>query len=74
MNINFIIQCMIILNQDSVSDDEIRMIYDYLLFLDNDTLISYFFKNTVPEFDNDLYIYLLVVSETISVFEKIEDY
>lgn len=65
---------MIILNQDNVSDDEIRMIYDYVLFLDNDILISYFYKNTIPEFDNDLHIYLLVVSETIKVFEKTEDY
>ena len=73
MNINFIIQSLVILNQDH-TDDELRMVYDYLLFLDYNVLFSYYTNNTIRGYQNDLYIYIEVVNKTIKVFEEIEDY
>lgn len=74
MNINFIIQSMMILSQDDCSDDELRMVYDYLLFLDYDALFSYVLKNTLPKYENDLFIYIEVVDKAIKIFEKTEEY
>lgn len=74
MNINFIIQSTLILGQDDYTDDELRMVYDYLLFLDYDTLISYYFTNTVQGYDNDLQIYIEVINRAIELFEKTEEY
>jgi len=65
---------MMILSSEDRTEDEIRMVYDYLLFLDYDTLFSYFFKNTLPIYENDLFIYLEVVNKTIKIFEKSEEY
>jgi len=74
MSINFIIQSMLILKQDNYDDDELRMVYDYLLFLDYNILFSYFMNNTVPGYENDLYIYIEVIDETIKKFELSEEY
>lgn len=74
MNINFIIQSMMILSQDDCTDDELRMVYDYLLFLDYDTLFSYVLKNTLPKYENDLFIFVEVVNKAIKIFEKSEEY
>lgn len=74
MNINFIIQSMKILIQDNYTDDELRMVYDYLLFLDYDTLFSYVLKNTLPKYENDLFILIDVINKLIKIFEKTEEY
>lgn len=74
MNINFIIQSMLILKQDNYNDDELRMVYDYLLFLDYDILFSYFMNNTIQGYENDLCVYIDVVNETIKKFEMTEEY
>ncbi len=74
MNINFIIQSMLILKQDNYNDDELRMVYDYLLFLDYDILFSYFMNNTIQGYENDLCVYIDVVNETIKRFEMTEEY
>lgn len=74
MNINFIIQSIMILSRDDCTDDELRMVYDYLLFLDYDTLFSYVLKNTLPNYENDLFIYIDVVNKAIKLFEKTEEY
>lgn len=74
MNINFIIQSMLILKQDNYNDDELRMVYDYLLFLDYDILFSYFMNNTIPGYENDLCIYIEVIEESIKKFELSEEY
>lgn len=73
MNINFIVQSLLILKHGQ-TEDELRMVYDYLLFLDYNILIMYFNNNTIPGFQNDLYIYIEVVNETIKIFEKMEEY
>lgn len=74
MNINFIIQSMLILKQDNYNDDELRMVYDYLLFLDYEILFSYFMSNTIQGYENDLCVYIDVVNETIKKFEMTEEY
>ena len=74
MNINFIIQSMLILKQDNYNDDELRMVYDYLLFLDYDILFSYFMNNTIQGYEHDLCVYIDVVNETIKRFEMTEEY
>lgn len=63
-----------ILSRDDLNDDELRMVYDYLIFLDYDMLISYILKSTLPMYENDLLIYIEVVNKTIKIFEKIEEY
>jgi hypothetical protein len=67
------VQSLVILKKDH-TEDELRMVYDYLLFLDNSILNMYYNNNTIPGFQNDLYIYIEVVNETIKVFEKTEEY
>jgi len=73
MNINFILQTLIILSKDHTEDD-LRMVYDYLLFLDYTILFSYYMNNTIKGYENDLYVYLEVVNKAIKVFEKLEEY
>ena len=74
MNINFLIQSMLILSQDIYNGDELRMIYDYLLYLDNEILFSYYMNNTVPGYESDLHLYIDVVNETIKKLELCEEY
>lgn len=74
MNINFILQSMIILSQDNYTEDELRMVYDYILFLDYETLFTYYMKNTVDGYDNDLIIYIEVINKAIKIFEQSEEY
>jgi hypothetical protein len=65
---------MLILKQENYNDDELRMIYDYLLFLDYEILFSYFMNNTIHGYDNDLCVYIEVIGETIKKFELTEEY
>jgi hypothetical protein len=65
---------MLIFKQDNYNDNELRMVYDYVLFLDYEILFSYFKNNTIPGYENDLYVYMEVVKEAIKIYEKTEEY
>ena len=74
MNINFIIQSLLILTKDNYTSDELRMIYDYLLSIDNETLFSYHLKVSLRTYETDFHIYIDVIDRLIKIFEGIEDY
>lgn len=74
MNINFIIQSLLIITNDNYNSDELRMIYDYLLSIDNETLFSYHLKVSLRTYETDFHIYIDVIDRLIKIFEKIEDY
>lgn len=74
MNINFIQQSLLILKQDNYDDDELRMVYDYLLYLDYDILFSYYMNNSIQGYENDLNVYIEAINETLKKYEITEEY
>jgi hypothetical protein len=74
VSFNFLIQATRVLNIDEYYEDDLNMIYKFLLSLDNETLIDYYKKQTLFGYQNDLELYLDIVDSLINVFEITEEY
>ena len=74
MTINFLLQATRVLDVGNYDEDELRMIYDYLRKLDNEILIDYNSRNTLPTYDSDLILYIEIIDAMISIYEDREDY
>jgi hypothetical protein len=74
VSFNFLIQATRVLNIDEYYEDDLNMIYKFLLSLDNETLIDYYKKQTLIGYQNDLELYLDIVDSLINVFEITEEY
>lgn len=74
VSFNFLIQATRVLNIDEYYEDDLNIIYKFLLSLDNETLIDYYKKQTLIGYQNDLELYLDIVNSLINVFEIIEEY
>ena len=74
MSINFMLQVIRIVHIGNFTDTEIQMIYDFILNLDNETLIHYYNTNSVVSYNNDLELYLEIIDLLIKIFEEQEQY
>jgi len=74
MSFNFLIQATRVLDKDNLSENELDMVYMYVISLDNDTLNDYNNTCTILSYDNDLELYLEIIDALIKIYEEKEEY
>jgi hypothetical protein len=74
MSINFLLQAVRVIHIGNYNDDKIKIIYDYLLNLDNIVLNDYFMSHQVLQYENDLIFCIEVIDKLIKIFEEKEEY
>lgn len=74
MSFKFLIQATRVLQINNYDDKELKLIYQYTVSLENDTLIDYFNNSSLLGFGNDLELYVEIVSAMITIFEDMEEY
>ena len=74
MSFNFLIQATRILHVNNYDDKELKLIYEYLISLDNDILNDYFNNCSIVGFINDLELYMEIVETLIKIYEELEEY
>lgn len=72
--INFLLQATRILHVGNYDEDELRMVYDYIIELDNVILIEYLNTSSILSYSNDLELYIEILEVLTSIFEEREEY
>lgn len=74
LKFNFLIQATNALKINNNDVNELKTIYNFLLSLDNDTLIRYSGLQTLVTYNNDLELYLEIINSLIRVYEHNQEY
>jgi hypothetical protein len=74
MSINFLLQAVRIIHIGNYDETEIKLIYDYLINLDNVILNEYFNTYSVLQYNNDLEFCVEVINKMITILEDKEEY
>ena len=74
ISFNFILQATRILHVGNYDDDDLQMVYDYLISLDNEILNEYLDNCTIFSYNNDLELYIEIVEVLVKIFEDKEEY
>jgi len=74
LKFNFLIQATRVLDIDNHDDNVLKTIHNFLLSLDNDTLIRYYNSQTLITYQNDLELYLEILNSLIKIYELNEEY
>lgn len=74
MSVSFLLQATRVLHVDNYDNDELTMIYNFVINLDNDILNDYNNTCTILSYDNDLELYIEIVDSLIMIFEEKEEY
>jgi hypothetical protein len=74
MSFNFLIQATRVLDKESLNEDELDMIYVYVISLDNEILNDYNNTCTILSYDNDLELYIEIIDSLIKIYEEKEEY
>jgi hypothetical protein len=74
MTFNFLLQATRVLHYNNYDDNELEMIYNFLIALENDTLNDYNNTCTILSYNNDLELYIEILDVVIDVYEEREDY
>jgi hypothetical protein len=74
MTLNFLLQATRVLNVGNYDEEELKMIYKFLISLDNTVLNDYNNKCTILSYNNDLELYVEILNSSILIFEKREEY
>ncbi len=74
MNFNFLLQATRVLHVGNYDEEELKMIYEFIISLDNDILNEYNNTCTILSYDNDLELYIEIVDALIVIFEEKEEY
>ena len=74
MTLNFLLQATRVLNVGNYDEEELKMIYKFLISLDNTVLNEYNNKCTILSYNNDLELYVEILNSCILIFEKREEY
>jgi hypothetical protein len=74
MSVSFLLQATRVLHVDNYDEEELTMIYNFVINLDNEILNDYNNTCTVLSYDNDLELYIEIVDSLIVVFEEREEY
>ena len=65
---------MIVIKSNNYTEDEIRMLYDYLLNLDNEIVFSYYCNNNIRGYENDFIFFIEIINDLIKIYEEVEEY
>ena len=74
MSVNFLLQATIVLHVDNYDEDDLTMIYNFMVNIDNDILNDYNNTCTILSYDNDLELYVEIIDSLIQIFENREEY
>jgi len=74
ITLNFLLQATRVLNVGNYNEEELKMIYKFLISLDNTVLNEYNNKCTILSYNNDLELYVEILNSCILIFEKREEY
>jgi hypothetical protein len=74
MSVNFLLQATRVLHVDNYDDDDLTMIYNFMVNIDNDILNDYNNTCTILSYDNDLELYVEIIDSLIQIFEDREEY
>jgi hypothetical protein len=74
MSVNFLLQATRVLHVDNYDNDDLTMIYNFMVNIDNDILNDYNNTCTILSYDNDLELYIEIIDSLIQIFEDKEEY
>jgi hypothetical protein len=74
MSVNFLLQATRVLHVDNYDDEDLTMIYKFMINIDNDILNDYNNTCTILSYDNDLELYIEIIDSLIQIFEDKEEY
>jgi hypothetical protein len=74
ITLNFLLQATRVLNVGNYNEEELKMIYKFLISIDNTVLNEYNNKCTILSYNNDLELYVEILNSCILIFEKREEY
>lgn len=74
MSFNFLIQATRVLHVGLYDEDDIKMVFDYVMSLDNEILNDYYNTCTVLSYSNDLELYIEIIDALIKIYEEREEY
>lgn len=71
---SFLLQATRVLHVGNYDDEELKMIYGYIISLDNEILNRYYNTCTLLTYYNDLELYIEIVEGLINIYEENEEY
>jgi hypothetical protein len=71
---NFLIQSTKVLYDNKFDEDELTLIYDFLVSLDNEQLNSYYRSCSILSYENDLQLYIEIIERLLKIYENREEY
>ncbi len=74
MSVSFLLQATRVLHVDNYDEEELTMIYNFVINLDNEILNDYNNTCSILSYDNDLELYIEIVDSLIMIFEDREEY
>jgi hypothetical protein len=74
MSVSFLLQATRVLHVDNYDEEELTMIYNFVINLDNEILNDYNNTCSILSYDNDLELYIEIVDSLIMIFEEREEY
>lgn len=73
-SVNFLLQAIKIISNENINDNELDMVYEFLISIENQELKNYHMTSTVITYPNDLELYIETVKRLIKIFEDKEKY
>lgn len=74
MSTNFLLQALRILHSKNFTEDEIRMIYDFLKSVDDEDMNEFYNNCSLITYGCDLELYVEVIDMILKVLEESEEY
>jgi hypothetical protein len=74
MTINFLLQATRVLTKGNYDEDELIMVFNFMIAIDNEILNDYNNTCTIISYDNDLQLYIEILNALINIFEEKEEY
>lgn len=74
MSVNFLLQATRVLSFNNYDEDELKMVYDFIISIDNEILNDYNMSCNILIYNNDLELYIEIVDALINIFEDREEY
>ena len=73
-DMNFLLQATRVLHVGNYDEEELKMVYEFIVNLDNEILNDYNNTCTIVSYDNDLQLYVEIIDSLILIFEEREEY
>ena len=70
MTIGFLLQSTKVLEGGLYDEEDLRMIYGYMIHIDDEILNDYYNTCTIFTYDNDLELYIEIIDALIKIFEE----